>query len=536
MMANKIPCIWFPAALIVLYTSIACATPLDDYVAAPDSSYAYSLNSVISGTGYTGYVYHMASQRWRDTPSEIDRNLWEHWLVMAVPAVVSHPTTALLFIDGGSNSGNAPSAIEAMLAQIATATQSIVVDLRMIPNQPLVFPDETDPRYVTAGRKEDEITAYAWDKFLHTGDATWVPRLPMTKAVVRAMDAIQAEHPGITSFVVAGGSKRGWTAWTTAAVDPRVMAIVPMSIDILNIKASMQHHWDAYGFWSSALSDYVDMGVLDWLNTPQFDALMAIEDPYSYRDRMTMPKYIMNATGDQFFLPDSSQFYFEELPGEKYLRYTPNTDHGQNAEAVLNFLAYYTALLNGVARPEFTWTKEADGSLRVQTTTSPSEVNLWQATNPHARDFRVETIGEAWTRSSLTDQGGGLYIGQVPEPSEGWTAFMVELVYPSGSIYPLKFTTEVSVVPDILPYKDSDGDEILDGEEGTADPDGDGTPNYLDLDSDDDGLSDHSERFTWNTDPYDPLHPNAFTLHAWPLLLLLLLAAWKMQRRQISLQ
>ena len=40
-----------------------------------------------------------------------------------------------------------------------------------------------------------------------------------------------------------------------------------------------------------------------------------------------MPKFIMNASGDQFFLPDSSQFYFDDLTGDKYLRYVPNADH-----------------------------------------------------------------------------------------------------------------------------------------------------------------------------------------------------------------
>ena len=45
---------------------------------------------------------------------------------------------------------------------------------------------------------------------------------------------------------------------------------------------------------------------------------MRIEDPFNYRSRLTMPKFIINAGGDQFFVPDSSQFYFNELSGTKY--------------------------------------------------------------------------------------------------------------------------------------------------------------------------------------------------------------------------
>ena len=66
---------------------------------------------------------------------------------------------------------------------------------------------------------------------------------------------------------------------------------------------------------------------MDWMGTPQFRALMKIEEPYEYRDRLTMPKLLLNASGDQFFLPDSSQFYFDDLRGEKHLRYVPNTSH-----------------------------------------------------------------------------------------------------------------------------------------------------------------------------------------------------------------
>jgi PhoPQ-activated pathogenicity-related protein len=430
----------------------ALATALDDYVAAPDANYTYSLARTITGSGYTGYVLDMKSQVWRST-AEVDRVLWQHWLTIIKPTTVSSDK-ALLFINGGSNGGSAPTTVDSTLRTIATATNSIVVDLKMIPNQPLKFADESDPRYITSGRTEDELIAYTWDKFLRTGDGNWPARLPMTKAAVRAMDTVQAYVPTlpggyhINGFVVSGASKRGWTTWTTAAVDSRVIAIIPIVIDILNVVESMTHHYAAYGFWAPAIQDYVDMNIMGWFGTPELDALMVIEDPYGYRSRYTMPKFMINASGDQFFLPDSSQFYFADLPGEKYLRYVPNSDHSMSGtDAADSLQAYYRAILTGTARPQFSWTIQQDGSIRLQTVTAPTSVKLWKATNPTARDFRKDIIGSAYTSTTLTDQGGGVYIGQVPVPPAGWTAFFIEMTYPSGGTVPFKFTTEVNVLP-----------------------------------------------------------------------------------------
>ena len=71
------------------------------------------------------------------------------------------------------------------------------------------------------------------------------------------------------------------------------------------------------------------------------------------------PKLIVNSTGDQYFLPDSPQFYFEGLRGEKYLRYVPNTDHslrGSYQDAAESALAFYQSILTNTPRPRFAWT------------------------------------------------------------------------------------------------------------------------------------------------------------------------------------
>ena len=429
-------------------------TALDDYVAAPDTNYSYRLVNTIRGNDQTTYILDMTSQAWLTT-NEVDRPLWKHWMTIVRPDTVTN-SKALLFIGGGGNGGDPPKSADGNLIGIALATKSVIAELKMVPNQPLVFAGETEER------KEDSLIAYTWDKFLRTGDPKWPARLPMTKAAVRAMDTVTAfcDSPAggnvkVDGFVVAGGSKRGWTTWTTAAVDKRVVAIVPIVIDVLNIEPSMLHHYAAYGFWAPSVGDYTAFHIMDWNGTPEYRALMKIEEPYQYRHRLTMPKFIINASGDQFFLPDSSQFYFDNLPGVKYLRYVPNADHSlKGSDAYETLLACYSAILNKLPLPQFSWSLEKDGSIRVTTKDAPSVAKLWQATNPEARDFRLETLGAKWQSTTLTDQGGGVYVGKVQNPAKGWTAFFVEFTFPSGSqSAPFKFTTQVRVVPDLLPSK-----------------------------------------------------------------------------------
>jgi len=281
----------------------------------------------------------------------------------------------------------------------------------------------------------------------------------MVKSAVRAMDTIHSflsEGTGgrlnINKFVVSGASKRGWTTWLTAAVDKRVIAIIPAVIDVLNMDEQMKHHFGAYGFYSEAIQDYEDMNIFSRLDTPEGRTLIKFVDPYEYRSRFTMPKFLVNPTGDEFFVSDSAQFYFHDLPGPKYLRYVPNTDHGLNEDAVGSLSAFYGAILKGSPLPKFSWKVRDDGAIEVNTKTAPMAVKLWQATNENARDFRLETIGAVW---ESTDFGAGnrrTYVAKVAEPEKGWTAFFVELTFDSGGPMPHKFTTQIKVVPETLPF------------------------------------------------------------------------------------
>ena len=433
-------------------TALGDRTALDRYVQAKDTNYSFRLANTIKGEGYTTYVIDLISQAWLTT-NEVDRPLWQHWLTIVKPDKVT-TSTALLFIGGGSHRTNPPSKAEANFVLVATETGTVVAELRNVPNQPTVFAGETK------GRSEDSLIAYTWDKFLRTGDEKWPARLPMTKAAVRALDTITAfcgsDEGGkvkVDKFFVAGGSKRGWTTWTTAAVDNRVIGIAPIVIDMLNVEPSFRHHFEVYGFYAPAVGDYTHAGIMDWDGTPEYRALMKIEEPYEYRERLTLPKFIINSCGDQFFVPDSAQFYFKDLPGVKYLRYVPNADHSlKNSDAWTTLLACYSSIVKGTKLPQFSWTLENDGSIRVKAQDKPSAVKLWQATNPEARDFRLQTIGPEWKSSEIKNESG-IYIARVEKPEKGWTAFFAELTYENDKEAPFKFTTQVRVIPEVKPFK-----------------------------------------------------------------------------------
>ncbi len=433
-------------------------TALDDYVAKADPTYSWKLVKTIKGDGFTCYILDLKSQTWRMAP-DVNRNVWEHWLTIVKPDKVTSET-GLLMISGGRNGREAPNSPPGEAAMIAKRSGTVVVNLGQVPNQPLELNKDGN------GRFEDDLIAYCHIKFMDTGDVTWLTRLPMVKSAVRAMDAatefLATEEGGKTplkKFVVAGASKRGWTTWLTGAVDSRVIAIVPIVIDVLNVKVSMMNHYAAYGFWAPAVGDYaVRHKVMDRWDTPQMDELNKIEDPYYYRHRLKIPKFIVNATGDQFFTPDSSKFYFDDLEGVKYLRYVPNADHSlRETDALESIYAFYNAIVKGTPLPKFSWKLQADGSIQVTTETKPLEVNLWQANSPKARDFRVMTIGKAFKKSTLSETGKGTYLARVEKPESGWTAFFVELVFDSGDPKtPFKFTTQVQITPDNHPHSFDD--------------------------------------------------------------------------------
>jgi PhoPQ-activated pathogenicity-related protein len=422
-------------------------TPLDKYVAAEDAAFEWELNERRDAGDATYLFVDLTSQAWPK------RELWTHRVDVIVP---KRPTSdvALLVIDGGSadEASPAPREPNERALAIAQKTGSIVARIDRVPYQPLEIGGDG------VMREEDDLLARSMVEFMKTFNPNAICHLAMTKSVVRAMDSVQAvlaeqDLPPANRFVVTGGSKRGWTAWLTAAVDDRVVGVAPVVIDLLNVTESMKNHHAAYGFWAPALGDYEGQGLTRLITNPLAKPIFGIVDPYAYRDRLSIPKCIINSSGDQFFTPDSSKFYFDDLKGEKLLCYVPNADHSlRDTTALDTLIAFHATVATGRPRPEVSWRLAEGGAWEVECRPTPKRALLWQATNPKARDFRFQSIGAAYKSRPVAPDAAGRVVAAPQAVGKGYTAYFVELEFDVGAATPLRVTTPVNILPDELPF------------------------------------------------------------------------------------
>ena len=431
-------------------------TALADYIAYDDGMYQIQYLTAVPGSGYTAHVYSMTSQQWLTT-AEVNNPVWKHTLVMIVPTTVNS-TTAMLYVGGGRNTDAIPGLTDQtvqVISQIALSSQSIVSAVFQTPNQPLIFSGET------VNSDEDVLVSYTWKKAMDTGNYQWPAYLPMTKSVIKAMDGIQsaANDLGYTinDFVLTGYSKRGAAVWLTAAVDSRVKAIAPGVIDFLNTVNSFEHQYKSYGSYSLAVESYIKRGITDKIRSPEYADLSQIIDPYNYLAALTMPKFILNSSGDEFFLPDSSRYYYDDLIGEKHIRFAPNTGHSLSNsktsvyDTLYSLLGWYQTILYNMPRPEINWQLN-NGVLSASTSITPVAVRSWSANNPAARDFRHAVIGEVWTASTLQADANGKYSVTLTNGGAGYTATFIEFVYNGLANVPLTYSTQVYVTPDTEPF------------------------------------------------------------------------------------
>jgi PhoPQ-activated pathogenicity-related protein len=409
------------SAICTLIATQASAD-LEQYVSKPETAFEWQLKNRLDTPGSADHIYDIqfVSQVWQGEK-------WRHQLQIYQPVNTSAGTTMFLWVTAGRAS---PEAILLGL-ELARKSKAPVAFLYDVPNQPLL----------EGNLREDDLIAETFVRYLKTQDDNWPLLLPMVKSVVKAMDVLQAFgkkewNMSIDRFIVAGASKRGWTTWLTAAVDKRVSAIAPVVIDVLNMREQMPRQLQAFGAYSSRLTAYSSRGLLPIPETPAGERLLRMVDPWAYRDKLTMPKLIVNGTNDLYWATDALNLYWEGIPNNKWVFYVPNAGHNlrrqdRNPREQLNDLVTSLAAFSryqstNTPLPTLQWKHEnVNGKFRltVEASPAPAAARLWVAHSESA-DFRTAQ----WQAQEMKTLEGKI-IGEVARPQNGHEAFFAELDY-----------------------------------------------------------------------------------------------------------
>jgi PhoPQ-activated pathogenicity-related protein len=415
---------------------------LAGYIAKAEPGYQWSLEDTQDLGQAKVWRLKLTSQVWQGIT-------WTHDLLVVKPAGANTEKMLLL------NEGGSASVEKAMYAALLASKIKAPVGLLLgNPNQPLF-----------EGKREDDLIAETFIRYLDSGDANWPLLFPMVKSVVKAMDSLQEfgqkewKAP-VEKFIVGGASKRGWTTWLTSASDPRVMAITPMVIDVLNMREQLTHQQRSLGGPSEEISPYTRRGLVPIPEDPRTRSLWAMVDPWTYRERYTMPKLIVLGNNDPYWSTDALNLYWDALPGEKYISYTPNAGHNlveRDAagnkltpdRAVNNVAAFIRYQLTGTPLPKLGWNHStlADGRLSLTVTAQPAprEARLWIARSTTA-DFRKSR----WESQAIELKEGEAVTATLAKPEKGFVAYYADLGYQIEDI-PQWLCTQMRVVGAELP-------------------------------------------------------------------------------------
>ncbi|GAB3666733.1 PhoPQ-activated pathogenicity-related family protein [Echinicola sediminis] len=400
---------------------------LENYLKSSDSDYQVELVEKVQGNALTQYELMLTSQKWKGLT-------WKHRLVLLAPEHIEFEQ-AMLYIGGGTLKNGEPqrrdrdNQVIKNLERLAIENRALVAAVFQIPNQPIFD-----------GKVEDEIISYTLHQYQETGDETWPLLFPMVKSAQKAMDAVvdfAQEHLNtpIQHFLLTGLSKRGWTTWLTGSQDPRVNAIAPMVIDVLNMPVSLQYQIAMWQDYSPEIQDYVDLGIPQQSNTPAGKATITMVDPFSYREQLSMPKMVFIGTNDPYWPIDAAKNYWNQLSGDNELVYIPNVAHGlgDGQIALQNLSAFfeYQCLQKSLPDIGMEINERHQGKLEIKPTSSgqsPDYIELWIASSKEDKDFR----DEKWRSFPIKDLS---YEVKLPQRGQKALYLAFHFTSPQGKSY-----------------------------------------------------------------------------------------------------
>jgi len=501
-----------------LLPALSLATPLDDYVSAPDENYQWHDTNATFKTllGGKAHVLNVTSQKWLDVTQAHgpDGDLWTHQVLVVVPANVKHTTVSLAYLTGNCNSKpSVPGPTDEELLIVDTTshdTGTIGIIVYQLPNCPIIYPSDPSQK----GRTEDSMIAWAWNEFFSTPDhdPRWLPRLPMVKAAMQSMRAAEAfiatlNVGKVGGWLVAGASKRGWTTWMVGAVTcptcVTIKAIAPLVPIVPALRREIHRMYQAYGGFTFAFKDYQDgLNLTTHIDDPIMGRLLDIVDPINYKQRLArLPVYVVDSSDDEFMMMDWTNIWYDEMKAalpELHLLIAPNSEHSLATgvpEVVESLGAFVASLAAGEpigGRPNFVHTQSnSTGEIvvKIDPGFKPTAVTLRYADTlqDKRRDFRWVRLASpevgnctlpdialpkpifganclvpiVWKTQVLTpSRDTGTYHAVAPAPKkEGhWVAYYIEMKFKTTHAETqYHITTPGYVWPPTLPFPDCKG-------------------------------------------------------------------------------
>lgn len=495
--------------LVLILCGFVNSTPLDDYVSKPEPDFSWrDTGDTVWPLVFGGkaHILNVTSLRWMDESRAYSPNgaLWSHQVAVVIPKKLTVTNVSIAVMTGGCIGDKAPGISDEYLEvadKLAHNTGSIAVVIYQIPNCPIVYPSDPSGKK----RTEDAMIAWAWLQFIKDPhhDPEWIPRLPMTKAGMQCMRAVQEyleqqKLAQIKGWVVSGASKRGWTTWTVGAVTCEscvtILAIAPLVPIVPDIIAEVHRQWRSYGGFTFAFKDYTEVNMTQYIDGPEFAMATKIMDPMYYGERLSrIPKVVVLSSDDEFMQLDWSEIWYDQLTGEKHLLIAPNSEHSLTTgipEVVSTMSAVYNSIVYQTERPRFDYRIDnSTGELSVQL---PPGLAHGKVVLRHAQTFSTERRDFRWVRQSnphtpnctfpeiplkkpmeggncvvpivwlgktLNEVSGspGLFKATPPEPKKGhWTGYYIEVFFDSH-VGEYQLTTPGFVWPNTLPFEDCHG-------------------------------------------------------------------------------
>ncbi|CAF4033406.1 unnamed protein product, partial [Rotaria sordida] len=391
------------------------ATPLDDYVNAPDPYFSWTIIETYEEPDYKLYIVNLTSQKWIDETFS-SRPIWWHYLCITVPNQLTRPNTAFMLIDGGSNTDGIPKPTDesvALMSMLALGTGSITADLQDIPNVPIRFMASFLLINWEETRNDNAALAWTWKAFIdNQSNPAVLLHLPMTKASVRAMDAVQKftaqlRVPVPETFVIGGASK--------------VNYFLLYEHQLILTRIDSADGQDA--FW----------------------------------------RELQRATGGT---------YLRRIPNAEHQCI------GHLISIVLTIRSFYLSIYEKQTLPSLQWIKSSNnthGYIRavVDFSVGPKPINgigyRARTLNDKRRDFRL-FIGDPsdpvkpmanpviWFTTPLVTEAQTdttiIYSLTIERPLDGWEGFFIQVNFPGPDGSVLELTSETQVIPDTYPTGD----------------------------------------------------------------------------------